>query len=252
MFWKKLHEVKLFRTLRFRLAATFLLLLTAVLAVMGFVGTTTLNTVLENQSEDELREQLGALKGWIDFEPDSGNPFWSMDREDPEEEAEVSRLDAVYLVTDETGHVVLPKAPSGPAFDRLADRKTILSELVQMQGTHAPVIKTITGTDKQQYEVISSTMTDPRRGTKWYVAEGRSLQNDRAVSRRFQRTFWILLPMALLACAGVSWYSAGNILTALQSVEKAAQDITGSSLGLQIPKRGADDELDRLIDSFNE
>jgi heavy metal sensor kinase len=37
----------------------------------------------------------------------------------------------------------------------------------------------------------------------------------------------------------------------LQSVEKAAQEITGSNLGLQIPKRDADDELDRLIDSFN-
>src|SRR5438270_13765291 len=32
----------------------------------------------------------------------------------------------------------------------------------------------------------------------------------------------------------------------------AAQEITGSNLGLQIPKRGADDELDRLIGSFNE
>ena len=52
--------------------------------------------------------------------------------------------------------------------------------------------------------------------------------------------------------AVVSWYSAGAALKALQSVEKAAQEITGSNLGLQIPKRGADDELDRLIDSFNQ
>ncbi len=59
-------------------------------------------------------------------------------------------------------------------------------------------------------------------------------------------------PIALLACALVSWYSAGCVLKSLQSVEKAAQEITGSNFGLQIPKRGADDELDRLIDSFNE
>ncbi|MBV9610857.1 MAG: HAMP domain-containing protein [Acidobacteriaceae bacterium] len=253
MFWKKLREVKLFRTLRFRLAATFLLLLTAVLAIIGLIGTTTLNSVLENQSEDELREQLGALKGWIEFDQDSGGiPFWQIDHEDPEEEAEVAHLEAVYLVTDDHGKLFLPKAPSGPTFERLSDRKTILSELAQMQRTHAPVIKTITGTDKQQYQVISSTMTDTRRGTRWYVAEGRSLENDHAVSRRFQRNFWIVLPLALLACAAVSWWSAGTILNALQSVEKAAQNITGSSLGVQIRKRGADDELDRLIDSFNE
>jgi signal transduction histidine kinase len=41
-------------------------------------------------------------------------------------------------------------------------------------------------------------------------------------------------------------------LRTLQSVEQAAKGITGSNLGLSIPKRGANDELDRLIGSFNE
>ncbi len=250
MLWKKLPEVRLFRTLRFRLAATFLLLLTAVVAIMGFVGTTTLRTVLATQSDDELKEQLGALKGWIDIDPDSGKPFWMIDHSDPESEAEVSRLEAVYLVTDDQGQPFL--GSSGPAFKQISDRKTILSELAQMQRTHESVIKTITGADKVQYKIISSTLTDSRRDRKWYVAEGLSLADDQTVLRRFRRNFWIFFPVALLACAVVSWYSAGTILTALQSVEKAAQDITGSSLGLQIPKRGADDELDRLIDSFNE
>jgi signal transduction histidine kinase len=58
--------------------------------------------------------------------------------------------------------------------------------------------------------------------------------------------------VALLACAVVSWYSAGRALRALQAVDSAAQQVTGSNLGLQIPRRGADDELDRLIDSFNQ
>lgn len=249
MLWKKLREIKLFRTLRFRLAATFLLLLCAIVAILGFFATTTLRTVLDNQSDDELREQLGALKGWIEFDPDSGNPFWFVDHTDPEEEAEVSLLDAVYLVSDAQGHIVL--GSSGPAFNQISDRKTILSELAQLRQSHSPIIKTITGADKVQYEIISSTMTDPRRGTTWYVAEGRSLENDHAVLRKFRRNFLILLPLALLACAAVSWYSAASILKALQSVDKAAQEITGSSLGLQIRKRGADDELDRLIDSFN-
>ncbi len=249
MLWKKLHEIKLFRTLRFRLAATFLLLLFAIVTILGILGTTTLRNVLDNQSDDELKEQLGALKGWIEFDPVSGNPYWFVDRDDPEEEAEVSLLDAVYLVSDDHGRVVL--GSSGPAFKQLSDPKTILKDLAQMQRTHAPIIKTVTGSDRVQYEIISSTMTDPRRGTTWYVVEGRSLQNDHAVLRKFRRNFLIILPLTLLACAIVSWYSAASILRALQSVEKAAQNITGSSLGLQIPKRGADDELDRLIDSFN-
>ncbi len=68
----------------------------------------------------------------------------------------------------------------------------------------------------------------------------------------FRRNYLIFFPLALLACALVSWFSAGTALSALQSVKKAASEITGSNLGVQIPKRGADDELDSLIDSFNE
>jgi heavy metal sensor kinase len=44
---------------------------------------------------------------------------------------------------------------------------------------------------------------------------------------------------------------AGRAIRPLNSVAQAAQDITGSNLSLQIPLRGAGDELDHLIDSFN-
>ncbi len=247
MFWKKLSKIKLFRTLRFRLAATLLLLLIAVLAIVGVFGARTLRTILADQSEDELKEQIGALKKWIDFDK-SGEPYWFVDHNDPEEEAEVSRLDAVYVIADEQGHI-----PSGSteAVKQLSDLALIRSELAQMQKTHEPVIKTVLGTDGTPYQIISSTMTDPDRGRKWYVAEGLSLANDRRVLRQFERDFWIFFPVALLTGMLVSWISAAGILQSLQSVEKAAQEITGSSLGLQIPKRGADDELDRLVDSFN-
>jgi heavy metal sensor kinase len=250
MLRKKLRDVKLFRTLRFRLAATFLLLLTGVLAIMGLIGTTKLRTLLENKSEDELREQLGALKGWIEFDDNSGEPIWTVDHTDPEEEAEVSKLDAVYVIASDQGRIAL--GSPGPVFKQISDRNTILSEMRQMERTRQPVLKTITGADNKPYRIISSTLTDPKHGRKWYLAEGLSLADDRRVLRRFRASFWIFLPVTLAVCAVVSWYSAGKGLKSLQSVERAAQEITGSSLGVQIPKRGADDELDRLIDSFNE
>ncbi len=134
----------------------------------------------------------------------------------------------------------------------LVDRKVILSELAQMALTHEPVMKTITDSDGISYQVISSTMTDSKRQRKWYVAEGRALTEDQQVLRKFRKNFLIFLPLALLVCTLVSWLSAGAALRALQSVESAAGEITGSNLGLQIPKRGVDDELDRLIESFNE
>lgn len=247
MFRRRLRKV--FKTLRFRLASTFLLLLMIVLAVVGFAGTKTLQTILENQSEQTLREQLGAMRAYIHFE-DQGKPIWFVDPSDTDEESIVGRLKTVFVEATDQG-VAVDGSPD-PALKGLFDRNTILNELSEMQATHEPVIKTFVGRDRIPYQVISGIMVDGERGRKWYIAQGRSLAEDHAVVRRFTRNFCIFLPITLMVCMIVSWYSAGAALKALQSVEKAAQEITGSNLGLQIQKRGADDELDRLIDSFNQ
>ena len=252
MLGNKLLNIKIFRTLRFRLASSFLVLLILVLALVGVVGTKTLAKVLDEQSEETLRDELGALKGYLRFpEDERGKPDWYVDISDPEESAIEKSLSEVFVIADNQGE--LDHHSSIPAsLSELADRKTILRELDQLRKTQEPLIKTIKSTDKVPYQVISSTLVDRATGAHWYVAEGRSLAADYAVLRGFRRNFFIFLPIALLACTAVSWYSAGRVLRALQSVETAAQEITGSNLGLQIPQRGADDELDRLIGSFNE
>ena len=49
----------------------------------------------------------------------------------------------------------------------------------------------------------------------------------------------------------LGWALAGRAIRPVNQVAQAAQNITGSNLSLQIPLRGAGDELDNLIDSFN-
>lgn len=246
MRWDNIPQLKFLRTLRFRLASTFLALLAIVLTVVGIVGTKMLESVLETRNEQVLTEELSALRGYLHF--DQGLPYWYEDPSDPDEEAAVGRLKSVFVVTDDEGNAW---QGSDPPFEGLYDRNTILAEMKQIERTKQPVIKTITG-NNVRYQVIGSVMTDADHGRHWYVALGRSLADDEIVVRRFRRNFLIFLTVALVICAAVSWYSAGKALRALKSVERAAQDITGSSLGVQIAKRGADDELDRLIDSFNE
>ncbi len=243
--------LRFFRTLRFRLAATFLLILTAMLAIIGWVSTTALRTVLANQSETQLAGQIGTLKGWFSFDDKSGQPLWDeVDQGDPEEVAELARLRSVYVIAAEDG--ALSQATTDPQLKELWNRRTIRSELTQMERTHNSILKIIHSTDGTPYQVMSSIMTDTKHGKPWYVAEGRSLAEDRLVLRKFQRNWLIFFPIALFACTVLSWYFTGRALRGLQSVERAAQAITGSNLGLQIPKRGADDELDRLIGSFNQ
>jgi heavy metal sensor kinase len=241
---------KALKTLRFRLASTFVLLLMLVLVVVGFEGTKTLQTILENQSEQALKEQLGAMRAYLRFD-EKGTPYWFADQSDTDEAAVTGRLKAVFVEANDQG-VAIDGSPD-PSLLGLFDQGMILRELSEMQETHEPVIKTFIGRDRVPYQVISSLMVDNERGRKvWYIAQGRSLVGDRAIVRRFTRNFCIFLPITLMVCMIVSWYSAGAALKALHSVEKAAQQITGSNLGLQITKRGAGDELDRLIDSFNQ
>ena len=248
MFWDRIPQPKLFRTMRFRLAGTFLLLMALVLLIVAIAGTETLTNVLENQSNQTLQDELGALKGYIHFE--GHRPYWFVDPSDPEEAAIRARLSDVLVIADERGNLD-PFSSFDRSLAQLGDRTTILAEMEQIRKTQEPVIKTVMSTEKVPYQVIGSTMRDDT-GAHWYVAEGRALADDNTVRHRFRRKLSIYLPLALVACGLVSWFSAGRALRALQAVNNAAQKVTGSNLGLQIPRRGADDELDRLIDSFNE
>ena len=246
-----LARIKFFRTLRFQLASTFLLLLVAVLAIVGLAGTRNLKNVLEQQSRDQVTEHLGSLKGgWIYFDENSGDPLWEVDHSDPEEESEATRLQAVYAIANERGEIV--RGSQDPALRPLFAKKTILRELAQLKKARQPIIKTVQGTDGKHYQVASSTVIDAKHKRRWYIAEGRSLAEDNLTLRNFRSSFLIFFPIALFVCTLVSWYSASAVLRALNSVRMAATEITGSNLGLQIPKRGADDELDSLIESFNE
>ncbi len=243
-------QFRIFRTLRFRLASTFLVLLTAVLVLAGVGGTTLLRSVLNTRTEQALKDELGALKGYIHFDK-YGDPYWFADPSDPEENAIVARLRDVFLLVDDQGHIN-QSSSLDHSLVGLADPRVIQQDLEEIKRAKEPIIKTVVSTDKVPYEIICSTLLDFDHERRWYVAEGRPLVDDELVLRRFRRNFFIFLPIALVVCGFMSWYSAGRALRALQAVDSAAQDITGSSLGLQIPKRGANDELDRLIDSFNQ
>lgn len=235
---------KLANTLRFQLTGGFVVLLMLVLALVGYIGTRTLESILETRSEQTLQEQLGAMRGYLHFD-DSGKPYWFVDLGDPEEQANVGRLHNIYFEATEDGQ------PLEGTHDDLFTRDRILDQLGAMKVTHEPAVATVRGNDGVQYEIMASVMRDDH-DHRLYIAEGRSLTEDHQIVRKFTRNFLIFLPTVLILCMVVSWYSAAMVLKSLQRVEQAAQEITGSNLGLQIAKRGAEDELDRLIDSFNQ
>ena len=246
--WARLEhrpEVALLRTLRFRLAATFLTLLVGILLVVGTAGTQIIRSVIENSTENTLREELAALRGYLHF--DNGIAILNADDED--DRAEIARLMRVYVITDAAGH--FKRGTTDRAFDDLVDSTAIQNDVRMIRATPPTVFRVIKGDEDGPYKIIGSIVYDDRH-LENYVAVGRSIAGDEAILKKFRRNYLIFLALATAFAAAASWYSAGSALRTLQRVEKAAKAITGKNLGLQIPKRGANDELDRLIGTFNE
>jgi heavy metal sensor kinase len=246
MLLKRLPQLRFVRTLRFRLASTFLLLLLVILTIVGGAGTVITRRVLESRTEETLVEELAALKGYLHF--DHGLPVIGP-AEDDDDRAEIARLTKVYLIADAKGHI--NKGTSDRAFDAFTDSAEIRRDLSQIRALPPTLFKSIAGDEDGPYEVIATIVLDDLH-REWYVAVGRSVAGDKELFARFRRDYLIFLALASVLCMGASWYSAGRGLRTLQSVEQAAKGITGSNLGLQIPQRGADDELDRLVGSFNQ
>jgi heavy metal sensor kinase len=248
--WERLErrpEIALLRTLRFTLAATFLGLLLIILLVVGLAGTAIIRSVIETHSEDTLREELAALKGYLHF--DKGIPILSGDDED--DRAEIARLTHVYVIANASGRVM--RGTNDQAFEELNDSAAIRRDVGLMQAAQPQqnVFRIIKGDEDGPYKIIASIVYDDRHA-EYYAAVGRTIAGDEAVLKKFRRDYLIFLAVATAFAAAASWYSAGRVLHPLQSVEQAAKAITGTNLGLQIPKRGANDELDRLIGTFNE
>lgn len=247
---ERIRGIRIFKTLRFRLASTFLVLLTLVTIAAGFAVTQLLSSILEKRTEENLAEQLTALRGYVHFN-DDGNPYTHVDRSDPDEAAEWEQLTSVWVIARPNGTIWDGTTDRG--FEPLTNRNTIISELRQLEASKTPIFKTIQGDESGPYEIISGILTDSLHHKNWYMATGRSIDDNIKLLRRFRRNYFLIfVPVTIFVCVLASWFSAGRGLAALESVETAARDITGSNLGLQIPLRGAKDELDRLIESFNE
>ena len=248
---ERIRSIRIFKTLRFRLASTFLLLLSFITIAVGLAGAQLLNWILETRTEQTLLEELTALRGYMYFDPQNGALTFRVDKTDPDEVSEFAGLTSVYVVARSDG--TMWDGTTDAAFADMTNRNTILQELRQIKSTKKPIFKQIQGDDSGPYEVVSGISTDTAHRKDWYVAVGRSLADNNQLLRRFRRSYFLLFaPITIFICILASWFSAKRALTALESVETVARDITGSNLGLQIPLRGANDELDRLIGSFNE
>ncbi len=238
----KLSGRYFFRGLRFRLAVSYVFFFTILLSFLGIFFRQTLRSIFDQQTRDLLTEEWAAVKGYLRI--DKGKIDWFYDTEDPDEEFIVGRLKQIYLLTDSNGNV---KEVSDQYRELGIETPAEIKAALQSQKPLWQVRRSKSG---EPFLVRSGPFIDDNHKA-FYVALGRSLQQSEGIVDQFTRIYFYGMPVLILISALLGWYAARRALIPLNEVSLTAQRITGANLTTQIPSRGARDELDRLIDSFN-
>lgn len=235
-------RVKFVRGLRFRLALSYVLFFTLLLVAIGLFYRQNLKTQLEGDVRAALEGDWGAAKGYLEIQ--NAEPTWVYDRTDPEEEYIVSRLKHVFLVSDSDGNALDYNEETYDSINFNA------AEIRRTLALPQAVVEERRDKHGVPFLIERGKVLDERK-RPYFFAIGRSLADSRRTVGVFTRNYFLSLLVFIPLSSLLGWAVAGRALQPVYSVARAAQNITGSNLSLQIPKRGAGDELDYLIESFN-
>jgi heavy metal sensor kinase len=236
-----LHE-RITGSLRFRLTLTYLVFFTIFLVFLGVFFRETLRSLHDSQLRHILNEEWAAVRGYLRIE--KGKINWYYDRADPEEAIIVDRLQQIYLLTDQNGTVLQVSTK----YEQLGIESP--REIRDALRNKDPIWKIKTGADKVKY-LIREGLLIAEDDKPYFVAIGRSYAEGDRLIEQFTRYYSIMLPLMIFTAILLGWFMAGKALRPIDEVARTAQRITGANLRIQIPPRGSNDELDRLIDAFN-
>jgi heavy metal sensor kinase len=234
--------MNLVRGLRFRLTLSYLLLFSTLLVVIGLYFRQRLQDQTEGDVRAVLEEVWGEAKGYLRIE--NRRPVWTVDLDDPEDAHIKDRLRYVILLTDANGNILV----DSPTYQSIGIDS--LSEIRRIMALKEPEVHIRTDAAGTPY-VIKAGVLPGEHGDRYFLAIGRSLGDSVNTVRTFTRDYFLSL-LAIIPLTGLlGWLLAGRAIQPVNEVAQAAQKITSSNLSLQIPLRGAGDELDHLIESFN-
>jgi len=231
------------RGLRFRLTLSYAVFFTLLLAAAGLIFSNFLASSLTSNIRENINQEWAAMKGFLRIV--NGKPEWFYDPEDPDETYIVSSIKRVYLITNAYGTVLESCDTYASLGEDTPDevRAALASKEPTWKIKHTP--------DGARYMIRSGVVLDDKNHDPYFVAIGRPLKQNEDVISSFTKIYVGLMPIMIFSGCLLGWLIAGRALTPVMEVARAAQRISGSNLSLRIPTRGAGDELDYLIETFN-
>jgi heavy metal sensor kinase len=245
---RKLQHIT--RSLRFRLTVSYALFFSVMLIGVGTIYRRNLATSLDTQIRDGVEQEWAAVKGYLRIENDK--PIWYYDRDDPDETFIVERLRRVYVVADAQGRVLADTQGShqiSEAYESIG--RDSPAHIAAVLRSPQPQWETRKSTKGVPYLIRSGAIYDENNRKPYFVAVGRSLEDNRHILEQFTWTYLAIIPLVIVSGCLLGWLLAARALTPVLEVAQTAQRISGSNLSLRIPSRDAHDELDYLIETFN-
>jgi heavy metal sensor kinase len=235
--------VRFVRGLRFRLTLRYMLFFTLLLISIGLFYRQILQQRLQEREQSALTELWPVAREYFNIENEE--PVWNSDPDDADVVAELRRA---FLIADANGNALDYNEDNDSINFSAAEIGMILADPNPHQ-----VPKVRWSKQGEPFLVEAGWVLDgnDKHKHRYFLAIGRSLAEDQATVSSLTRSYFLFLPLLITLSILFGWVTAGGALRPLTLVAEAAQNITGSNLSLQIPQRGAGDELDHLIESFN-
>jgi heavy metal sensor kinase len=246
------------RGLRFTLTAVYTVVFTLLLLGVTLLFRQTLKSSLKEQAHDDLEQNWAVVKAYLRIHNDAGqanyHAVWNVDNNDPDESNAVAGVKKTYLIADASGKVmkdVEGQDTVSSNFESIGMPKP--AEIRSVLQAPGAVLVYKTDSDGVPYLIRASYVSDEDdTSKKFYVAVGTSLAANDKVLNGFTLRGVGLAPLVILTGCVMGWIFAGRALTPVLEVARTAERISGSNLSLRIPSRGAGDEIDRLIETFNQ
>lgn len=233
--------VRLLRGLRMRVMLSYVFFFALSAIVIGVFCRQALKQSLQNTEQAALQELWPAAKGYFNIEKEE--PVWSTDPEDAEI---VGQLKNAYLIADAQGNALGYNEDNDSINYSAAEIAKIIADPMPHQTPEVRWTKR-----GEPYLVEAGWVLDEDHRQRYFLALGRSLKDSYRTVSSFTKVYSLFSPALIVLSILFGWLVAGRAIYPLNSVAQAAQTITGSNLSLKIALRGAGDELDHLIETFN-
>ena len=241
---------RLTRSLRFRLTLNYVLFFSLLLAIVGVLFHPLLRSIMYDQVDETLDEEWGAAKGYLHYFAYGWD--WFFDPYDSEERFIVPRLQSVFMLADSDGnpigteHIGVADIWRSIGIDSPAEIRARLKRLLLSKQEY----ETRYDQDGIPYRIRTGVLTDKLQHP-YYMAICRSVAEEERTLQGITTRYLRMLPFLIGLGSIWGWFMAGRALRPVNSVAQAAERISGANLSIRIPSRGAGDELDHLIATFN-